>query len=108
MNKFIYFLIFLISLCMYCGDGRAACYAEPNRIRSPSCELAFIIVFNNYNGDVSRIPSYSLNTMILNCLLQEQDRKTCDNRSEWWPLPKTLIRVRIGDFEKVRLQRGSG
>jgi hypothetical protein len=87
MGKFILFLLFIGSLLMRCGDARAACYEGRNRVDSGSCEF---FVSASYFNNNANIPPDVFARILLICLKQEQDRKTCDNRAEWWPLPKQL------------------
>lgn len=90
MNRIIFLLILAIAIFISCGDGRAACYAEPNRVGKGVCELIIILDYNYYTQKNSQIPHDEMAKNFLICQKQEQDRKRCDSRSEWWPLPKNL------------------
>jgi hypothetical protein len=83
---------FIVSAFIVC-DARRDCYdnAETVRIRGNFCELLAIA---NYNFDKQRgqqTPQDDVAKNLLVCYKQEQDRKECDSKSEWWPLPTNQL-----------------
>lgn len=71
-------------------DARFQCYEESNRIQPGFCELFSVLLYDrNVNAGVE-ISIATQSRISLICLKQEQDRKECDGKSQYWPLPKNF------------------
>lgn len=76
---------------IYC-DARQDCYDKSDNIRVQSgiCEASFILNYNRYGQNINEIPPNVMLRMLLVCYKQGQDRKECDSKSQYWPLPNNF------------------
>ncbi len=91
MIKIVLVFLTVILTFIYC-DARQDCYEHSTGVRvAPGvCELLTIVLYDQYRRNGGQFPQPDLNNDILLCLRQQQDRKTCDNKSQYWPLPKNF------------------
>lgn len=74
---------------MHC-DARYQCYEQPGIVGKGSCEGFISLYFNFYNQNLSQIPNQRMQQILYFCLKEQEDRKKCDNKSQYWPLPKVF------------------
>lgn len=90
--QMVYILFIIALLAIIRCDARYDCYEYSDTVRvAPGfCELSTIIIYDEYKRNGGQFPQPDLNNYILLCLRQQQDRKTCDSKSEYWPLPRNF------------------
>ena len=89
MIKVVLVFLTVISTFIYC-DARQDCYEKSNRINSGFCELISVLTYQDINSTHRELTTDHMVKLFILCQKQEQDRKTCDSKSQYWPLPKNF------------------
>ncbi len=91
MIKIVLVFFIIASTFIYC-DARYDCYEHSSglNVASGVCELFTTLNYNDSLRNGGQVPQPDLNNTIILCLRQQQIRKTCDSKSQYWPLPKNF------------------
>ncbi len=87
-NIVLVFLVIILTF-IYC-DARRDCYIESNRIQPGFCELISVLTYQDINLTHRELTADQMGKLLILCQKQQQDRKTCDSKSQYWPLPKNF------------------
>jgi hypothetical protein len=91
MNKILLAFFIISSTFIYC-DARRDCYEHSTSVNvAPGvCELFTVLLYDRYANASIEISTGTQSRLFLLCLRQEQGRNKCDNKSQYWPLPKNF------------------
>lgn len=86
-------LIFVLSLVICC-DARHDCYEYDSKLAPPGfCEIAAVVEFNAESTDSTPEKRERSRSILIACFKKQQDeRRKCDSKSEYWPLPRNFNR----------------
>ncbi len=89
MIKILLAFSIIASVFMYC-DARQDCYEQPGIVSGEFCEGLLALEYTLYNQRIDQIPQDTMVKTLYFCLKQQRDRKTCDSKSQYWPLPNNF------------------
>lgn len=91
MKKIVLVFLTVMFTFIYC-DARRDCYEHSTGVSvAPGvCELFTVLLYDRNANASIEISAGTQSRLFLLCLRQEQGRKKCDNKSQYWPLPKNF------------------